>query len=157
MITQQELRQRLHYDPDTGIWIWLIGPCRGKRAGWLGSNRRGQRYWYIYLKEINKSGHATASHLAYFYMTGQWPPDEIDHINNIATDDRWQNLRAVTRAQNEWNKNKYRNNKSGVKGVYFRDGKWIAGIRRNGTRQVLGRFLTVQDAAAAYQQAALHD
>jgi hypothetical protein len=88
-------------------------------------------------------------------MTGRWPDNEMDHINRVATDDRWQNLRAATRAQNEWNKDKYRNNKSGVKGVYFRDGKWIAGIRRNGTRQILGRFLTVQEAAAAYQQADL--
>jgi hypothetical protein len=157
MITQQELRRRLHYDPDTGIWTWLVGQRRDKRAGRLGGNSRGQKYWYVYIKELDfaQNGKSTtSSHLAYFYMTGRWPDEEMDHINNIAVDDRWQNLRPVTRAQNEWNKGKYRNNKSGAKGVYFQHGKWVARIRRNGIRQTIGNFLTPHEAAAAYQRAA---
>jgi hypothetical protein len=150
MITQQELKQRLCYDAETGFWTWLNGPRRGKRAGGLGTNSRGQRYWYVGFDNRRY----TSSHLIYFYMTGKWPEQEMDHINNIATDDRWQNLRSVTRAQNEWNKEKYRNNKSGVKGVYFRDGKWIVGVRRNGIRQIVGRFPTIEEARVAYEVAA---
>jgi hypothetical protein len=154
MITPEELKRRLHYDPETGIFTWRRGIRRGKRAGGLGSNSRGHRYWVIGLegKNITKT---PASHVAYCYMTGEWPIEEMDHLNRIATDDRWENLRAVTRAQNEWNKDRYRNNKSGVKGVYFRNGKWIAGIRRNGVRRILGRFSTVQEAHVAYQAASV--
>jgi hypothetical protein len=154
MITQHELKRRLHYDPNTGIWTWLAGPRRGKRAGWLQGNARGQPYWTVFVDRRR----VVSSHVAFFYMTGEWPTAEMDHINRVGTDDRWLNLRAVSRAQNEWNKQKYRNNKSGAKGVYFQHGKWIARIRRNGIRQTLGNFSTSHEAAAAYQEmAALHD
>jgi hypothetical protein len=155
MITQDELKQRLHYDPGTGIFTWLTGRRRGKRAGGLGSNTRGHRYWVIQIKPGKNASKTAASHIAYCYMTGEWPPEEMDHINRIAIDDRWQNLRPVTRAENEWNKDKYRNNKSGVKGVYFRDGKWIAGVRRNGIRQIVGRFTTIEEARIAYEMMAM--
>jgi hypothetical protein len=157
-ISYDELKQRLHYDPATGIFTWLTGQRRGKRAGGLGSNSRGHRYWVIKLRGPSLTS-TPASHIAHCYMTGKWPDQEMDHINRLATDDRWQNLRSVTRAQNEWNKDKYRNNKSGIKGVYFHSlqKNWQTSIRRNGRRVYLGRFLTAQEAAAAYQEAATHD
>jgi hypothetical protein len=150
MITQQELKQYLHYDPQTGIWKWRKGRRAGKRAGGLTNNSRGHRYW-----NIGFGGRRyTASHLAYFYMIGEWPVEEMDHINRIAADDRWENLRSVTRSENEWNKEKYRNNKSGAKGIYLQHGKWVARIRRNGIRRTIGNFETVQEAATAYQKEA---
>jgi hypothetical protein len=154
MITQQELKQRLHYDPETGIWFWLKGNRVGKVAGVLQGNSRGKKSRYI---SIDYKRHP-ASHLAFFYMTGQWPLEEMDHINRDALDDRWFNLRPATRSENEWNKSAYKNNKSGHKGVYLHRTHsgcyWIASIRRNGNRVSLGTFASAEMAAEAYETAA---
>jgi hypothetical protein len=37
-------------------------------------------------------------------MTGEWPKDQIDHINRIKDDDRWENLREATQSQNSFNR-----------------------------------------------------
>jgi hypothetical protein len=152
MITQQELKQELNYDPDTGVFIRLTGVRgKGRRAGWMGTNSRGQRARLIMVRSCRYQ----ASHLAYLFMIGQWPPDEMDHINRDASDDRWLNLRPATRSENEWNKDAYKNNKSGYKGVYLHSGcYWVASIRRNGNRVSLGTFPSAEAAAEAYKTAA---
>lgn len=81
-------------------------------------------------------------------MTGKWPV-EIDHRNGDRLDDRWDNLREATRAQNEWNKGANRNNRCGMKGIDFRKNRWRMQIMRNGQR-VTGRFRTIEEARAAY-------
>jgi len=99
-----------------------------------------------------------SSHLAFFYMTASWPVHEMDHINGNSIDDSWENLRHATRNQNEINKGPYKNNRLGVKGVYRRNGKYLAFIHRNYKRQALGRFLTIEEASSAYIAAAkAHD
>jgi HNH endonuclease len=41
-----------------------------------------------------------ASRLAFLYMTGRWPKDEVNHVNGVHHDDRWKNLRDVTHQDN---------------------------------------------------------
>lgn len=85
------------------------------------------------------------------------PGEIIDHINGVRTDCRRANLRKVSRAQNLWNRGPARHNKSGYKGVsYCRDtGRWRAEIRVNKRRVHIGRFFHPEEAALAYDQAAL--
>lgn len=78
----------------------------------------------------------------------------VDHINGDTMDCRRDNLRQCTHAQNLFNKRRYRNNRSGYKGVY-RDGRrWIAQITAWGKQMRLGSYGKPKEAAEAYNEAA---
>ncbi len=81
----------------------------------------------------------------------------VDHINGNTLDNRKQNLRACTIAQNIRNSKISKNNKSGYKGVCFykRDGVWVASIVLNRETIYLGRFETPEAAAEAYDAASI--
>lgn len=76
---------------------------------------------------------------------------EIDHINGIRNDNRIDNLRAVSKSENQLNKAKYGNNSSGFTGVslHTQSGKWVAQFMGN----YLGIFETFENASAAYKRA----
>lgn len=73
---------------------------------------------------------------------------EIDHINGVRDDNRMENLRLVTRSQNNWNSCKRKNSTSGLKGVHWhkQKQKWQAHIKIFGKRKNLGYFLTKDEA-----------
>lgn len=79
----------------------------------------------------------------------------IDHRNRDRLDCRRKNLRCISRSQSQWNKNKYRTNTSGYKGVTFDKGRWKAQIQALGVRYYLGMFATAVEAAQAYDEAAV--
>lgn len=66
----------------------------------------------------------------------------LDHINNKPADNRIENLRIATRAENNRNAVLRKDNTSGVKGVSWnaRDMRWTAAIMVNGKRKALGNF-----------------
>jgi hypothetical protein len=81
----------------------------------------------------------------------------IDHRNNDGLDNRKENIRPATRAQNNYNRQKYANNsRSKYKGVGFkRKGKkWSAQIGLGNKMIFLGYFKNEIDAAKAYDEAA---
>lgn len=88
---------------------------------------------------------------------GRWPDGEIDHINGNKSDSRPCNLREATRSQNRRNIPAMSNNALGIKGVGFLPdrGKFQAQIRINGKGIFLGRFLSAEEASAAYKEAAI--
>ena len=153
MITQPRLKELLSYDPTTGHFTWLMGWSRtpaGSRAGTVTRNAYGYRYIMI-----PKRFYA-AHQLAWLFMTGRWPTDEIDHINRQADDNRFVNLRECTRSQNQANIGLSKANKSGIKGVHkcTKSGRWRALIKINGRIRNLGFFDDLEEAAAAYREAA---
>ena len=81
-------------------------------------------------------------------VTGQ-DPNVIDHINGDGTDNRWENLRSVTIAQNTLNRSLSSNNRSGVSGVCSVDGRWRATIRGGRNKIILGEYKTFEEAVAA--------
>lgn len=86
------------------------------------------------------------------------PPNlEVDHIDGDGLNNRRDNLRLATHSQNRQNSKLQSNNTSGYKGVdwYKRDGKWRAKIMVGGRRKTLGVFNTKEEAAAAYDAAAI--
>lgn len=75
-------------------------------------------------------------------MTGEFPEGQIDHVNQIKTDNRFENLREVTNTINHQNIQLQKNNKSGVHGVGFHKTtkKWRACIKVNGKLIHLGLY-----------------
>lgn len=82
--------------------------------------------------------------------------ESIDHINNDPLDNRRENLRICSHAENNWNKGLTVLNTSGFKGVYFHKAskKYMARIKVYGKTHYLGIFEEVKDAAMAYNEAA---
>jgi len=142
-LTVQELRRNLLYNPDTGEWIWLISQSNFIQAGRRAGNIVGGGYLQIRFKGV---GYYSAR-LAWFYMTGEWPTDQIDHINRDRLDDRWINLRQATFGQNQANTGIPSNNTSGYKGVSWRkqSNKWEARVNNI----YLGMFESIEDAKKA--------
>lgn len=142
-ITQKTLKELVHYDPVTGIFIALTGPKAGKRIGWE-SPHGSCRYRKISFGEQEHFEHRLAS----LYMTGAFPEEYLDHVNRDGTDNRWVNLRPVTAAQNAWNAVSSTNT-SGRKGVWWRRGRWEAQITANGQKIHLGLFSDFHQACQA--------
>lgn len=154
MMGLKHIREYLSYDPETGIFTWIKRPPRGRVAvgGRAGSFDR-DGYWRIKFggKEYR------ASRLAWFFVHGVMPPDEMDHRNHIRDDDRLDNLRPATPGQNKQNR-RVENGKlySQFKGVCWNkgSGKWQASIYVDGRLKHLGCFDSELDAASAYDAAA---
>ena len=151
-ITQCELHQILAYDPDTGIFTWLD-------AGRNNRVKNGDRAGYPHHKGyrmIKLGRRAQAEHrLAWLYMTGEWPPAEIDHIDRDRANNRFSNFRLATRKQNKENQDAYASSKSGFRGVHYaaQDRKWVAQICHFGKNIVIGRFVDIAEAKAARLEA----
>lgn len=146
-ITQAELMERVSYDPETGAFTWLTnghGYLVGKRADHL--NRLGYRRI-----AINQKWHQ-AHRVAWLYMTGEWPDQDIDHKNMNRADNRFENLRLATRSENQMN---IRGRGSSSKGTTFhRTKRFQAQIKRDGRNYYLGLYASEAEAAAAYKGAA---
>lgn len=151
-ITSERLRQLVVYLPENGVFIWVKKTGRSS-AGSVAGRSHNRGYWRI---DLDKKGYL-AHRLAWLYMTGQWPRNEIDHINHIRNDNRWSNLREATHSQNGQYTGIRSYNTTGYKGIVWHkhDKRWQAQICVNGRYQYLGHFKTAEAAAEAYDIAAL--
>lgn len=153
MLTQQQLKELLHYCPETGVWTWIVGGKRrrkGLEAGYDHSSR-GKKY-----RCIGVNGRYHLSHrLAFLYMNGEFPETNVDHEDGNGLNNRWSNLQAVTFAENQKNKRLPSNNASGTAGVSWhkRIKKWNAVITVNQIQKSIGYFTNKEDAVAARKNA----
>ena len=97
-----------------------------------------------------------AHRIAWLIVTGEWPVDQIDHINGNRSDNRWCNLRAANNSQNHANVGLLSSNTSGLKGASWskRYKKWVAQIGFNKMTIHLGRYDCPAAAHFAYLIAA---
>lgn len=146
-LTQDKLKSLLAYDPVTGVFTWLKGKRAGHTTGTLGQQG------YVKITVLGKM--CAAHRLAWLYVYGYWPTLQIDHINQIRSDNRIDNLRLVTCAQNHQNRRRNTRSASGFLGVTWhkRDKRWQAHIEVNGTAKHLGLFVCLANALRARKQA----
>lgn len=159
MITQSELKFIINYDHESGEFTWRNphkqGPAKvGAKAGtikWCGSIGSKRPYLYIHFGRKWYRAHR----LAWLYMTGEWPDDQIDHINTDTLDNRFCNLRQATQRQNNYNQNINSKNTSGVKGVSWGKTRnlWMARTKIDGKAVNLGRFSTIEAAEKKVREA----
>lgn len=136
-LTQEKLREVFDYSPDTGLFT---KKSTGK------SNWCKQAHGHMILKF---EGFPYKVHrLIWFWVTGMWPLQHIDHIDGDPTNNKWENLRDVSCAENLANQ---RRSKSEDHGVYSYKGKWVVKFRRNNWTKHYGTFCT-KEAAIAHAQ-----
>ncbi len=132
----EDLWEKYSYNPFTGTLHRRDNdrPLRGNRCS----------------RSHQLSIHGTARHpygvVVFAWVNGRWPIQgmEIDHIDRNPFNQRWYNLREVTRRQNMQNTRRAR-------GGAFKSGhRWYAYIQVSGQTQKLGSFITEKEARAAY-------
>ena len=151
------VRAALSYDPDSGIFVWRHRPdmearWNTKNAGKLAGSKHNGGYIHIALGGIKYLAH----HLAWVYMTGEWPASFVDHKNLDKADNRWGNLRLASFGENSANAGIRKDNTSGFRGVHYKPalGVWHAKINKDGKEYYLGAFKTAELAAKAYAKKA---
>lgn len=131
ILTQEIVRELLDYNPDTGLLLWRMrsldlfaGDIQSQKR-WnstfagrpalatkrLKENGKKSRGGKIFYKWYNQA------RVIWLWMTGQWPKQEIDHVNRNGWDNRWNNLRDVSSTVNCRNRVARVNNNTGVAGV----------------------------------------
>lgn len=166
-VTPEYVRDCLSYDPDTGTLTWKNRPeshfptlrgCRIFHAVYAGK-ATGCKDRQGYLVVLIGGRPYAAHRLAWAIMTGSWPSEMIDHVNGVRDDNRFENLRKATRAENRRNSVVRRDNTSGVKGVgkpiKRADGSltWRAMITTDGVKKHVGYFPSLEKAEAAVKAA----
>lgn len=128
-ISAKRFRKLASYDPTTGILKWIglpnTSPFNGRSIGC--PDREG----YLQCKVDRKP--YRVHRLAWLHYYGKFPNGQIDHINGKKSDNRIKNLRESTFASNHWNRRLSRQNKSGIKGVFWRrcNRYWVAAVYAN--------------------------
>lgn len=156
------LDQHLLYDPETGYVLWKDPPRRGPkihqwdRAGYILTNpKTGAQYRKLcFTHSIFGRVHIFEHHVCWYLKTGKWPQQEIDHKNRNSVDNRWENLRLATAAQQQMNTSIRGTNRIGVRGVcLLPTGYYRAYININKKQKQLGQFRTLEEAAKARKKA----
>jgi len=149
-LSAERRRELLHYDMETGVITWRVRSNSRVTAGDVAGYIRSNGYIAIQI-----DGRLYFAHrLAWFFVMGEWPKNQIDHIDGKKTNNRFANLREATNAENGQNQRKAQsdNKSSGLLGVSWHNpsGNWRARISLDGKERCLGYFHTAESAHAAY-------
>ncbi|MFY3310918.1 HNH endonuclease signature motif containing protein [Achromobacter ruhlandii] len=148
-LTQERLKQVLHYDPLTGKFMWMSHRKNSRIGTEAGYSDRTKR-----IKILVDGSQYFAHRLAWLYVHGSWPSGVIDHIDGNPGNNVLSNLRDVSVAINSQNRRHPRSeSKTGVLGVFKKNGHFFASISVNDKTRHLGVFETVEEAHAAYVKA----
>jgi hypothetical protein len=148
------LKSVLDYEPETGLFRWKTERSNrpnGGRIGTVAGSSASNGYWRIWL---NRDEHL-AHRLAWLWMTGEWPPSDIDHDNLNRADNKWNNLRLANPSLNAANiLPKKTKEWPFVKGITFVAKQtrrpFKAAIEVGGKYHYLGSHSTLEAAIAAH-------
>lgn len=139
----------LSYDPETGIVTWKKNKGKSKAGTRAGGLNISIGYRYLMFDKLNYLEHR----IIWLLTTGDWPKQEIDHINRVRDDNRLCNLREATRLENSLNSPCRRLNT--VHGVHWskQNNKYKVVFRVNGIDRYFGYFYNYDEACKAAEQA----
>jgi hypothetical protein len=151
-IPHEEFVDYFYYDSDSGDFFTSV--ARKNPGGFsskscdIPKKKIGSDHTDGYIVISHKRRNYLAHRLAYYYMTGNHPEFDIDHINGVKNDNRWCNLRLATRSENRCNCEPSSVNTSGTIGVTFHKlvKKYVAQIKKHGKSYHLGCFEKIEDA-----------
>ena len=146
-ITQEDLREFLSYDPDTGVFT-RIKVSGGKSAvGTIAGTPHIRGYVAICVKGRKFLAHR----LAWLYVFGVWPSRGLDHINRNKADNRISNLREASQSENMQNKgmSKSKANPGLPIGITMNGVSYMVRVGCNGVRRYVGSFKTLREAVDA--------
>lgn len=170
-LTQERLKELLHYDPLSGIFTWLerdikyFNHCKNPEHqcnAWNAKNAN-QEAGNIYTPKNKKTSYVVicitlnekkkfyrAHRLAILYTEGHWPAEQVDHIDGDGTNNRKDNLREVNDQENSKNRPMQSNNTSGTVGVCWSKAakKWHVQMSENGKKIHGGFFINKEEAIA---------
>lgn len=155
------VRSLLDYNPETGIFTWKYRPwLTGKATAWnirYAGSIAGRKGGHRRIEIAIERRLYIAPRIAWLYMTGEWPKEEIDHIDGNYINNKFKNLREATRFQNAKNTKITTRNICGFKGVSVkrkaRGNIYVSRIRVDNTVHYLGSFKSPEEAYAAYCEA----
>jgi hypothetical protein len=150
ILTHARLRELLDYNAETGVFTWRVSRQGHCKAGSAAGARRHDGYIRICVDQRRVWGHR----LAWFYVHGEWPSQQIDHINGNPSDNRMCNLRDVAPRTNMENERRARRRKNGgsLLGAHWSTTweRWKSSIITGGKQIHIGWFDTEQQAHDAY-------
>lgn len=132
-----------------GDLFWKIRKGYSIKIGEKAGRTTKKGYWRVSLNCSDYLCHR----LVWIMHNGKIPNGmQIDHINGIKWDNRIENLRLANNSQNKNNLNLRKNNKSGHKGVSWKQAnkKWQVSIMVNGKNKYIGIFSEKKDAINSY-------
>jgi len=148
--SREVLLAMLEYDSQTGVLRWRVRSARNVPVGSVAGSANNGGYWRVRIHGVDYMAHQ----IIWMMVTGEQPPEQIDHRDGDRANNAWKNLRASTHVGNHQNQGINSNNKSGFTGVSAYREKWRAHIRPgNGGQAYIGIFDTPELAAAAYRAA----
>ena len=145
-ITAEELRETLSYDPDTGDFRWKVRTSRRVKIGDVAGSLSKFGYTCVSINTKRYMAHR----LAWLYITGSFPKDEIDHINGNRADNRISNLREASRRENMCNRKSHRDGRLHGTWYYTNINKYGSCIKIGEHRKYLGYFSTEEAAHHTY-------
>lgn len=147
MITQEQLKELFDYDDATGNLVWKVDRVNRKLIGKIAGCIHHTGYRHIIVDNNRYLGHR----LVWLWHYGFMPIKELDHINGSQDDNRIENLREATHAENMQNRKKANtSNLSGLLGASKDGNRWRATIKINYRRIYIGLFDTPEEAHLAY-------
>jgi hypothetical protein len=144
MLTQERLKEVINYNPDTGIFTWVLH-TRNTKPGYPAG---GIDITTGYVRIAINRKHYQAHRLAVLYMEGYFPEHTVDHKDRVRHHNWYDNLREATKQCQMRNCGMLRKNTSGVKGVHWHDkrSKWAAQIAVNRVISHIGLFASLEEA-----------
>ena len=160
------LHECLDYEPLTGRLRWRYRPAEHFPSS-AEYKRWNARYAFQTAGSVETEGYVVirlaglklkAHRVIWKMMTGEDPPDEVDHKDTVRDHNAWDNLRLLVKAKQKWNSRLHRNNTTGHKGIQLRKGKYQVkvGGKWFGTYAKLELAIAARDIAAHDMAGALY-